>query len=237
MCLKNLIKLGLLSIFQIISFNALAGQEEFCAGFNQGFQSIRGNLSLTPICPLAPLPPMGITDFQNGIGFGIRAAQGNSNSQNSDGKYAVSDEVLGRNLKSIKGFRNRINYLYPAIQNGRISTISSSIDFSTPYGTVLPQYVSDLLEENEQWMREPNGNILLVVYNPTNIVISNLSIDLYNDGNCGRNGASIYRSFTLRLSTPLYPTKINAYKFRTSFDNDAFAANGNACLIISQAWQ
>jgi len=224
-------------ILQIFPFITSAAQPQFCAGFNEGYRSIMGNLVVIPICPLSPLTPLGMTDFQNGIGFGIRAAQGSSNSQNSDGKYAVSDEGLARNLKSIIGFRDRIDYLYPAIQNGRITLVDGKVDFTFPSNSPLPNYVSELLEGNEQWMRERNGVIYLVVYNPTNITISNLGIDLYKDGSCAAKGTPIYRSFTLQLSAPLYPTKMNAYTFRTSFDNDTFGVNGNSCLIISKAWQ
>lgn len=53
---------------------AYAGQDEFCAGFEEGYKSIKGDMVLVPLCPLAPLTPLGSTDFREGIKAGIRAA-------------------------------------------------------------------------------------------------------------------------------------------------------------------
>ncbi len=55
---------------------AHAGQDEFCAGFTEGYKSIKGDMVLVPLCPLGPLTPLGSTDFREGIKAGIRAAQG-----------------------------------------------------------------------------------------------------------------------------------------------------------------
>ena len=52
-----------------------AGQDEFCAGFEEGFKSIKGDMVLVPLCPLAPLTPLGSTDYREGIKAGIRAAE------------------------------------------------------------------------------------------------------------------------------------------------------------------
>src|SRR5580765_5336896 len=38
---------------------ASAGQDEFCAGFSEGYKSIKGDMVLVPLCPLAPLTPLG----------------------------------------------------------------------------------------------------------------------------------------------------------------------------------
>ncbi len=54
---------------------AYADQAEFCAGFTEGYKTIKGNMVLVPLCPLAPLTPLGSTDFREGIKAGIRAAQ------------------------------------------------------------------------------------------------------------------------------------------------------------------
>jgi len=54
---------------------AYAGQDQFCAGFEEGYKSIKGDMVLVPLCPLAPLTPLGSTDFREGIKAGIRAAQ------------------------------------------------------------------------------------------------------------------------------------------------------------------
>jgi len=51
-----------------------AGQDEFCAGFEEGYKTVKGNLVIVPICPIAPITPIGSTDFREGIKAGIRAA-------------------------------------------------------------------------------------------------------------------------------------------------------------------
>ncbi|MBK6717014.1 MAG: hypothetical protein IPG57_18545 [Burkholderiales bacterium] len=72
---KNL--LIALSTFAILSGSfAQAGQNEFCAGFREGYKSIKGDLVIVPICPIAPITPIGSTDFREGIKAGISAAQG-----------------------------------------------------------------------------------------------------------------------------------------------------------------
>lgn len=60
---------------------ALAGlawagpQDEFCAGFAEGFKSVKGDAVMVPMCPMMPLVPMGSTPFREGIKAGIRAAR------------------------------------------------------------------------------------------------------------------------------------------------------------------
>ncbi|MFN7497464.1 MAG: hypothetical protein ACK5XZ_09360 [Hyphomonadaceae bacterium] len=51
-----------------------APQDEFCAGFEEGYRSIKGSMVLLPLCPLAPLTPLGSTPFREGIKAGIREA-------------------------------------------------------------------------------------------------------------------------------------------------------------------
>lgn len=53
---------------------AFADQNEFCAGFEEGYRSIAGSIVIVPICPIAPITPIGSTDFREGIKAGIRAA-------------------------------------------------------------------------------------------------------------------------------------------------------------------
>ena len=57
------------------TFLAYAGQDEFCAGFSEGYKSIKGDMVIVPICPIAPITPIGSTDFREGIKAGISAAQ------------------------------------------------------------------------------------------------------------------------------------------------------------------
>ena len=46
----------------------------FCEGFEEGYKSIKGNNVIVPICPLAPITPIGSTPFREGIKAGIAAA-------------------------------------------------------------------------------------------------------------------------------------------------------------------
>ena len=41
-------------------------QDEFCAGFKEGYKTIKGNLVIVPICPIAPITPIGSTPFREG---------------------------------------------------------------------------------------------------------------------------------------------------------------------------
>lgn len=67
---------GILAVAALLfSHISYAGQDQFCAGFYEGFKSIKGDMVLPPLCPLAPLHPLGTTDFRQGILAGIRAAQ------------------------------------------------------------------------------------------------------------------------------------------------------------------
>lgn len=64
-----------LSFFLItVSVQIFAGQAEFCAGFEEGYKSIKGNMVIVPICPIVPITPIGSTDFREGIKAGILAA-------------------------------------------------------------------------------------------------------------------------------------------------------------------
>lgn len=59
-----------------ISFGS-AYASEFCDGFNEGYKTIKGNMVIVPICPLAPITPIESTAFREGIKAGISAAQDN----------------------------------------------------------------------------------------------------------------------------------------------------------------
>ncbi len=237
--MKKYLYIALL-ILQLTPIKVYANQDEFCAGFKQGFGSVKGNLVIPPICPIFTIPPIGISYFQIGITKGITAAgafqRNNPSPSSTNSKYAISDDALGNNLKSMRGFRDRIDYLWPAIQSGRITTASVSINFNPPNKAENPQFIADLLEVNEQWMRESENDkkIFLVIYNPTNISVSNLGLTLYKDGRCGKDGALIYKIIYLQLTEPLYPTKIIAYSFNTTFD-ETFGYS-NSCIVISKTW-
>jgi len=53
---------------------AHADRAQFCAGFVEGFKSVKGNRARVPRCPREPRTSRGQTDFRMGITAGIRAA-------------------------------------------------------------------------------------------------------------------------------------------------------------------
>ncbi|CAN1555107.1 hypothetical protein MCEREM21A_02359 [Sphingomonadaceae bacterium] len=64
-----------LALIATVSEPALAvSQSEFCAGFEEGFRSVKGSLVIVPICPIAPITPIGSSPFREGIKAGIAAA-------------------------------------------------------------------------------------------------------------------------------------------------------------------
>ena len=58
-----------------LSFSSLASASEFCAGFEEGWKTVNGDMSLVPMCPLEPLTPLGSTPYREGLKAGMRAAQ------------------------------------------------------------------------------------------------------------------------------------------------------------------
>lgn len=73
--MKTIIKALSIIVLAITSAMVFATQADFCAGFTEGYKSIKGNMAMVPMCPMAPMTPMGSTDFREGIKAGIRAAQ------------------------------------------------------------------------------------------------------------------------------------------------------------------
>ena len=61
-------------LFATINTAAFAGQREFCAGFTEGYKTVKGDMVIVPIRPIAPITPIGSTDFREGIKAGIKAA-------------------------------------------------------------------------------------------------------------------------------------------------------------------
>ena len=56
--------------------SALATRDEFCAGFAEGYKTMKGDMVMVPMCPMEPMTPMGSTSFREGIKAGIKAAGG-----------------------------------------------------------------------------------------------------------------------------------------------------------------
>lgn len=66
---------ALLAALSLFAPPAFGYQDDFCAGFVEGFQSVRGEKVAVPACPAAPATPHGSTPFREGIKAGIRAAR------------------------------------------------------------------------------------------------------------------------------------------------------------------
>jgi len=49
--------------------------DDFCSGFSEGYKSIKGDLTIVPICPIPPITPIGSTSFREGIKKGMEAAR------------------------------------------------------------------------------------------------------------------------------------------------------------------
>lgn len=99
-----------LSLIVFLPSLVLGGQDEFKAGFEEGFKSIKGEMALVPICPIAPITPIGSTDYREGLKAGMAAA----NRDHSTGFIGGSSNSLGNpqeefetgfieGYKSIKG--------------------------------------------------------------------------------------------------------------------------------------
>ena len=60
----------------LLGHPAVAGdQDEFCAGFEEGFKAAKGDMVLVPLCPLAPLTPLGSTPYREGLKAGMAAGR------------------------------------------------------------------------------------------------------------------------------------------------------------------
>ena len=53
-----------------------ADNDEFCAGFEEGYKSVKGEMVMVPMCPMAPMTPIGSTDFREGLKAGMKKANG-----------------------------------------------------------------------------------------------------------------------------------------------------------------
>lgn len=73
--MKNLLKVVFSLTAIVASTLAFAGQAEFCAGFAEGYKSIKGEYVVVPVCPVAPVTPVGSTDFREGLKAGMLAAR------------------------------------------------------------------------------------------------------------------------------------------------------------------
>ncbi len=66
---------GFSAVATLLASPVLANdRDEFCSGFEEGFKSVKGDMAMVPMCPLAPITPVGSTPFREGLKAGMRAA-------------------------------------------------------------------------------------------------------------------------------------------------------------------
>ena len=58
-----------------LALPASADWDEFCAGFEEGYKAIMGDMVIVPICPIPPITPIGSTDYREGLKAGMAAAK------------------------------------------------------------------------------------------------------------------------------------------------------------------
>ena len=66
-----------ISVFALllVSGSAFADEQaEFCIGFEEGYKTVKGEMVMVPMCPMANMTPMGSTPFREGLKAGIKAA-------------------------------------------------------------------------------------------------------------------------------------------------------------------
>ena len=63
-------------LLALLGHPAMAGdRDEFCAGFEEGYKTVKGNMVIVPICPIAPITPIGSTPYREGLKAGMAVAQ------------------------------------------------------------------------------------------------------------------------------------------------------------------
>jgi hypothetical protein len=73
MSLAVIVGIGFIS--PVSAGSTFCANDDFCAGFEEGYKLLKGDMALVPLCPLEPLTPLGSTPFREGIKAGIRAAR------------------------------------------------------------------------------------------------------------------------------------------------------------------
>lgn len=84
------------------------GQDRpFCDGFSEGWKTVKGELTIVPICPIPPITPIGSTAYREGLKAGMSAAQrvggGNSGGATSRSRPGDFCEGFSEGWKTIKG--------------------------------------------------------------------------------------------------------------------------------------
>ncbi len=65
----------LLFAFALLAPAQVNAQSAFCGGFAEGWKTVRGEFAIVPVCPIAPITPIGSTPFREGIKAGMAAGQ------------------------------------------------------------------------------------------------------------------------------------------------------------------
>jgi len=68
-------KLILVLLVVLFTGNADANRGDFCAGFEEGYKTIKGDMAMVPMCPMKPLTPLGSTDYREGLKAGMKKAK------------------------------------------------------------------------------------------------------------------------------------------------------------------
>ena len=48
-------------VLGLVAFSSSAWASQFCAGFEEGYKTVKGNMVIVPICPIPPITPIGST--------------------------------------------------------------------------------------------------------------------------------------------------------------------------------
>lgn len=98
----------LLAIFLLVASRAeTQTKSDFCIGFEEGWKTVKGEISLVPFCPLAPLTPMGSTPYREGIKAGMaagrRAGGGQAGGGSPEGATGTFCDGFSEGWKAVKG--------------------------------------------------------------------------------------------------------------------------------------
>ncbi|SHK47810.1 hypothetical protein [Fibrobacter sp. UWB12] len=72
---KTFVMSVIVMVFCLITLSYANDRDEFCAGFEEGYKAIKGNMVIVPICPIPPITPIGSTPYREGLKAGMKAAR------------------------------------------------------------------------------------------------------------------------------------------------------------------
>ena len=84
-----------------------AQNTDFCNGFSEGWKTLKGELTIVPICPIEPITPIGSTPYREGLKAGMAAARraggGNTGGAGSGGTRGDFCDGFAVGWKLVKG--------------------------------------------------------------------------------------------------------------------------------------